>query len=84
MAWLTLLTELIAGLAILLGAFVPLVSLPLARLLFVAILNVHLPFEFCVPSRHVITKSGKTRRRGAIEKQTFAKLGLCKDVGHVH
>jgi putative oxidoreductase len=46
MAWLTILTELIGGLAILLGAFVPLVSLPMAGLLFVAILTVHLPYGF--------------------------------------
>jgi len=46
MAWLTILTELIGGLAVLLGAFVPLVSLPLAGLLFVAMLTVHLPYGF--------------------------------------
>src|SRR5260370_33932460 len=46
MAWLTILTELIGGLAVLLGAFVTLVSLPLAVLLFVAIFTVHLPYGF--------------------------------------
>jgi putative oxidoreductase len=46
MAWLTILTELIGGLAVLLGAFVPLVSLPMAALLVVAILTVHLPYGF--------------------------------------
>jgi putative oxidoreductase len=46
MAWLTILSELIGGLAVLLGAFVPLVSLPMAGLLFVAILTVHLPYGF--------------------------------------
>src|SRR5947209_15486947 len=40
MAWLTILTELIGGLAVLLGAFVPLVTLPMAALLFVAMLTV--------------------------------------------
>jgi uncharacterized membrane protein YphA (DoxX/SURF4 family) len=39
MAWLTILTELIGGLAVLLGAFVPLVSLPMAAVLFAAMLN---------------------------------------------
>src|ERR1700723_2508982 len=43
MAWLTILTELIGGFAVLLGAFVPLVSLPMAAVLFVAMLTVHLP-----------------------------------------
>jgi putative oxidoreductase len=46
MAWLTILTELIGGLAVLLGAFVPLVSLPMAAVLFVAIFTVHLPYGF--------------------------------------
>jgi putative oxidoreductase len=45
-AWLSILTELIGGLAVLLGAFVPLVSLPMAGLLFVAISTVHLPYGF--------------------------------------
>jgi putative oxidoreductase len=46
MAWLTILIELIGGLAVLLGAFVPLVSLPMAAVLFVAIFTVHLPYGF--------------------------------------
>jgi putative oxidoreductase len=46
MAWFSILTELIGGLAVLLGAFVPLVSLPMAGLLFVAILTVHLSYGF--------------------------------------
>ena len=46
MAWLTILTELIGGLAVLLGALVPLVSLPMGAVLFVAMLTVHLPYGF--------------------------------------
>jgi len=46
MAWLTILTELIGGLAVLLGAFVPLVSLPMGAVLLVAMLTVHLPYGF--------------------------------------
>jgi len=46
MAWLTILTELLGGLAVLLGAFVSFVSLPMAALLFVAIFTVHLPYGF--------------------------------------
>ena len=46
MAWVTIVTELLGGLAILLGAFVPLVSLPMAALLLVAIFTVHLPYGF--------------------------------------
>lgn len=46
MAWLTILAELIGGLAVLLGVFIPLVSLPMATLLFVTIFTVHLPYGF--------------------------------------
>ena len=46
MAWLTILTELIGGLAVLLGAFIPIVSLPMAAVLLVAMLTVHLPYGF--------------------------------------
>jgi putative oxidoreductase len=46
MAWLTILIEIIGGLAVLMGVFVPLVSLPMAALLFVAIFTVHLPYGF--------------------------------------
>jgi putative oxidoreductase len=46
MAWVTILTELIGGLAVLLGAFVPVVSVPMAVLLLVAIFTVHLPYGF--------------------------------------
>ncbi len=46
MAWLTILIELIGGLAVLLGAFITLVSLPMAALLFVAAFTVHLPYGF--------------------------------------
>jgi putative oxidoreductase len=46
MAWLTILVEILGGLAILLGAFVPLASVPMAAVLIVAIFTVHLPYGF--------------------------------------
>lgn len=46
MAWLTILVELFGGVAVLLGAFVPWVSVPMAAVLLVAIFTVHLPFGF--------------------------------------
>lgn len=46
MAWLTILTELIGGLAVLLGGFVALLSLPMAVVLLVAMFTVHLPYGF--------------------------------------
>src|SRR5258708_33867181 len=45
-AWITILTELLGGLAILLGAFVSLGSLPMAALLLVAFFTVPLPSGF--------------------------------------
>jgi uncharacterized membrane protein YphA (DoxX/SURF4 family) len=44
MAWLTILTELLGGFAVILGAFVAIVSLPMAIVLLVAIFEVHRPY----------------------------------------
>ena len=46
MAWLTIGTEIFGGIAILLGAFMWLVSVPTVILLVVAIVTVHLPYGF--------------------------------------
>jgi len=46
MAWVTIATEIISGVAFLIGAFVPLVSIPATILLAVAIFTVHLPYGF--------------------------------------
>jgi putative oxidoreductase len=58
MAWLTILTELIGGLAVLLGAFIPLVSLPMAAVLLVAIVTVHLPYGFSSIKLLSVTSAG--------------------------
>ena len=57
-AWLTILTELLGGLATLLGAFVSFVSLPIAALLLVAIFTVHLPYGFSSIKLIVVTAAG--------------------------
>lgn len=46
MAWATILVELIGGFAVLIGAFVPVASIPLAVVLLVAMFTVHLPYGF--------------------------------------
>jgi putative oxidoreductase len=46
MAWLTILTELLGGLAVFLGAFVSMVSVPLACVLLTAMFSVHLRYGF--------------------------------------
>lgn len=46
MAWLTIATEILTGIAILIGAFISLVSIPAIILLAVAVFTVHLPNGF--------------------------------------
>jgi putative oxidoreductase len=46
MGWLTIVGELVGGAAVLAGAFIPLVSLPMIAILAVAIVTVHLPNGF--------------------------------------
>jgi putative oxidoreductase len=46
MAWLTIMTELLGGFAVLLGAFVTLVSVPMAVVLLTAIFSVHWRYGF--------------------------------------
>jgi putative oxidoreductase len=58
MAWCTILIELLGGLAVILGAFVTLVSLPMAALLVVAIFTVHLPYGFSSIKLLAVTPAG--------------------------
>ena len=46
MGWLTISVEILGGLAVLLGALVPLASMPMAAVLLVAMITVHLPYGF--------------------------------------
>jgi uncharacterized membrane protein YphA (DoxX/SURF4 family) len=46
MAWLTIWVEILGGLAVLLGAFVVLVNLPMAAVLLTAMFTVHLRYGF--------------------------------------
>jgi len=58
MAWATILTEVVGGLAVILGAFVALIALPLAALLVVAIFTVHLPYGFSSIKLVAVTAAG--------------------------
>ena len=58
MAWLTILTELLGGLAVLLGAFVTIVSVPMAAVLLVAMFKVHLPYGFSSIKLLAVTATG--------------------------
>jgi putative oxidoreductase len=57
-AWATILVELFGGLAVLLGAFVPLVSVPIAAVLLVAMFTVHLPYGFSSIKLQAVTAAG--------------------------
>jgi putative oxidoreductase len=58
MAWSTILVELLGGLAVFLGAFVAIVSLPMAAGLLVAIFTVHLPYGFSSIKLMAVTSAG--------------------------
>jgi putative oxidoreductase len=58
LAWATILVELLGGAAVLLGAFVPLASVPMAVVLLVAIFTVHLPNGFSSIKLEAVTASG--------------------------
>jgi putative oxidoreductase len=57
-AWLTILVELVGGLAVLLGAFVTLFSLPMAAILLVATFTVHLSNGFTSIKLIAVTAAG--------------------------
>jgi putative oxidoreductase len=58
MAWLTILIELLGGLAVLLGAFVTLASVPMTAVLLVAMFKVHLPYGFSSIKLLAVTAAG--------------------------
>ena len=58
MAWSTILVELLGGCAVILGAFVPLVSLPMAAVLLVATFTVQLPYGFSSIKLLAVTAAG--------------------------
>jgi hypothetical protein len=58
MGWLTILVEIFGGLAVLLGPLVPLASIPMAAVLLVAIVTVHLPYGFSSIKLQAVTAAG--------------------------
>ena len=58
LAWTTILVELLGGLAVLVGAFIPLASVPMAVVLLVAIVTVHLPNGFSSIKLQSVTAAG--------------------------
>jgi putative oxidoreductase len=58
MAWLTVAIELLGGIALMLGAFVPGLCVPLAVIMLTAIFGVHLPYGFSSVKLRAITDAG--------------------------
>jgi putative oxidoreductase len=58
MAWATILIEVLGGSSIILGAFVTLVSVPMAAVLLVAMFTVHLPYGFSSIKLLAVTAAG--------------------------
>jgi putative oxidoreductase len=58
MGWLTILVEIVGGLAVLLGALVPLASIPMAAVLLAATITVHLPYGFSSIKLQAVTAAG--------------------------
>ena len=58
LGWATILTELIGGFAVLIGAFVSFVSVPLIVILLVATVTVHRPYGFSSIKLQAVTDKG--------------------------
>ena len=58
MAWATIGFELLGGLAVLVGAYIPLISVPLTAILLVAVITVHLPYGFSSIKLRAVTADG--------------------------
>jgi putative oxidoreductase len=58
MAWLTIIIELLGGFAVLLGAFIPFLSVPMAAVLLTAIFSVHWHYGFSSIKLIAITPEG--------------------------
>lgn len=58
MAWATILLELVGGFAVLVGAWLPVVSVPLGAILLVAAITVHLPYGFSSIKLRAVTAAG--------------------------
>ena len=58
MAWLTIAVEIVGGLLVLAGAFVPLITIPMLAVLLVALVTVHVQFGFTSIKLVDVTKAG--------------------------
>jgi putative oxidoreductase len=74
---LTILVELIGGFAVLIGAFIPLASIPMAVILLVAIFTVHLPYGFSSIKLEAVTAAGAHFGQPGYETDLLYLAALC-------
>jgi putative oxidoreductase len=77
LAGLTVLVELIGGFAVLIGAFIPLASIPMAAILLVAIFTVHLPYGFSSIKLEAVTAAGAHFGQPGYETDLLYLAALC-------
>jgi putative oxidoreductase len=76
LAWATVAIELLGGLAVLLGALIPLASVPMAVVLLVAIFSVHLPNGFSSIKLQSVTATGAHFGQPGYETDLLYLAGL--------
>jgi putative oxidoreductase len=76
MGWMTILIEVVGGFAVLIGALIPLVSVPLAAILLVAAVTVHLPYGFSSIKLQSVTKDGPQFGKPGYETSLLYLAGL--------
>jgi putative oxidoreductase len=76
MGWATIFIELIGGFAVLIGALIPLVSVPLAAILLVAVVTVHLPYGFSSIKLQSVSKDGPQFGKPGYETSVLYLAGL--------
>jgi putative oxidoreductase len=76
LSWATVLVELLGGLAVFLGAFIPVASLPMAMVLLVAIVTVHLPNGFSSIKLQSVTAAGAHFGQPGYETDLLYLCGL--------
>jgi putative oxidoreductase len=76
LSWATVLVELLGGLAVMVGAFIPLASVPMALVLLVAIFTVHLPYGFSSIKLQSVTAAGAHFGQPGYETDLLYLAGL--------
>ena len=76
MGWTTMLIEVVGGFAVLIGALIPLVSVPLAAILLVAAVTVHLPYGFSSIKLQSVTRDGPQFGKPGYETSLLYLAGL--------